>query len=335
MNQRTLHLLEKIQIQLATVLAGVAVYLAAWPAVRPWDVHGPVAFLANSEVFGAVAFALIVWLVAAATAPVTVRSRPEGTLVATLLACGALSIRSPQIRSLLWRQTGDIGGMYVLMMVETVLMAAVLVAAVAVVAMIRSLLATARPNWLWRDPLEHLGGEPASHDRSLPLVRRWLRETGMLLGLLPRASGLPVVDTEDGRPRRPESGAGTPARAAACMALALVTSLALLWVLMQSAERGQILFAILASFTLAALLAHQVLPSKHGMLVWILPFVVAAFLYAIAAGLSLGDGPLAWSAVPLRARALPIDWLTAGAGGAYLGYWLSARIHEMRFIEKH
>ena len=38
--------------------------------------------------------------------------------------------------------------------------------------------------------------------------------------------------------------------------------------------------------------------------------------------------------VPLYARALPLDWLTAGSAGALLGYWLSARVHELKLLEK-
>jgi hypothetical protein len=123
-------------------------------------------------------------------------------------------------------------------------------------------------------------------------------------------------------------------RGAACLAVGLGVALVMLWLLLRSPERGQILFALLVSFVLAALIAHQLLPSRHSMLMWTLPFVVAMFLYAMGAALDLGESPRAWAIVPLRARALPIDWMTAGCGGAFLGYWLSARIHEMRFIEK-
>ena len=335
MNQRTLHLLEKIQIQLATVIAGVAVYAAAWPLVRPWDVEGPVAFLPTGDAGGAVAFALIVWLVAGVTALATVRARPEGALVATLLACGAVSIRSPQICSLLWRRSDALGGMYAGMMVETLLLAVVLVGAVAVVALVRSLVATVRPGWLWRDPIERLDGGPAADDRPAGWSQRWGREMALLLGFRPRASGLPVETSQDGSAPRPAVGTEGVARAGGCLAVALAAALVLLWLLLRSSERGQILFAILVSFVLAALLAHQLMPSRHSMLMWVLPFAVAAFLYGAGAGMSLGDSPRAWTAVPLRARALPIDWLTAGCGGVFLGYWLSARIHEMRFIEKH
>lgn len=333
MNQRTLHLLEKLQIQLATIIAGVVVYVAAWPAVRPWDVEGPLAFIASGNALGMVWLALIVWVVAAIVAAVTFSARPEGTLVAVLLACGALSIRSAQVRSLLWRRSDQVAGTYAAMILETFLMAAVLVGAVAIVSLVRTAFAAARPRWLWQDPLQRLGVREGTEPRGHRAC--WLRETGLLLGILPRSSGLPVEQTgRDGR-FTPQKAALSLPRAAASLASAGAVALIMFWILLQSAERGQILFAVLTSVALGALVAHQMLPSSHSMLVWTIPFIVGIFVYGLCSGMSLGDSPRAWTAVPLRARVLPIDWLTAGGGGAFLGCWLSARIHEMRFIEKH
>ncbi|MFW6066524.1 MAG: hypothetical protein ACOC9S_06860, partial [Planctomycetota bacterium] len=164
---------------------------------------------------------------------------------------------------------------------------------------------------------------------------RWLRETGLLLGILPRKSGLPVEQTTATGRFAPPVATGTPARIGASLASSAAIAVVLFWLLLRSPERGQILFAVVTSAALGAFIAHQVLPSSHSMLVWTVPFLIAIFVYASCTGISLGDSTRAWTAVPLRARVLPIDWLTAGGGGAFLGYWLSARVHEMRFIEKH
>lgn len=335
MNQRTLHLLEKIQIQLATIVAGVAVYVCAWPLLKPWDVRGPVTFIAGGSAAGLAWFALIVWAVAAAVALATVRARPEGTLVAVLLACGAVSIRSGQIRPLLWRSGGEVGRLYAAMAIETLLLAIVLVVAVAIVAMVRSLVAAVRPGWLWRDPLERLGVRDIAEPQKRGLLDYWLRETGLLLGICARRSGLPVEQTDRSGRGASSPAMDSPLRTAACLAAAVAVAVVMFWLLLQSSERGQILFAVVAGVALAGLIAHQLLPSTHSMLIWTIPFVVAIFVYGTCTGITLGESTRAWTAVPLRARVLPIDWLTAGGGGAFLGYWLSARIHEMKLIEKH
>ena len=59
-----------------------------------------------------------------------------------------------------------------------------------------------------------------------------------------------------------------------------------------------------------------------------------SLLYTLAAA-AAGSQPDAWARVNDYSRALPVDWLTAGSGGAVLGYWISERLHEMKYIERH
>ena len=104
----------------------------------------------------------------------------------------------------------------------------------------------------------------------------------------------------------------------------------MLLVLMKSSNRGQILFALGASFLLGTMIAHQLFPATQSAVAWAGPVLGAVFLYALTCASSIGLGPQAWREVLINARALPVDWITFGAGGAVLGYWISARIHEMR-----
>jgi hypothetical protein len=120
---------------------------------------------------------------------------------------------------------------------------------------------------------------------------------------------------------------------ACCLGLGLVVAVVLLSLMMQSSDRGQILFALLAAFLVAAGIAHQVFPTPHSIVVWGMPILVAIGAYALAA-LSAGHPDGSWMDMPMYSKALPADWLTAGCGGAMIGFWISERIHELRHIER-
>ena len=141
-------------------------------------------------------------------------------------------------------------------------------------------------------------------------------------------------------PQGPQvAGRKTPAsktsgNVAPYMLLALVIAAALLLTLLRSADRGQVIFALLASFFLATLIAHQVFPNNRGALAWVLPVVLAVASYALGSASALGKPPQGWIEVSYYAQVLPIDWLTAGAGGAMAGYWVSLRIFEAQRIDR-
>ena len=117
--------------------------------------------------------------------------------------------------------------------------------------------------------------------------------------------------------------------------LVLGTAIAVVTILlsMRSSDRGQVLFSLLASFVLAVILSHQVFPGAYSIAAWLMPPVTAVMFYSLAAN-EITAGPQAWMAVPAYSRALPVDWLTAGCGGAVLGYWICRRLHETHHIER-
>ena len=101
--------------------------------------------------------------------------------------------------------------------------------------------------------------------------------------------------------------------------------------LMRSPDRGQIIFALLASFTVGSLLAHWAFPSRCAGLAWVVPIVVGIG-YCVFGAVRAVEGE--WMEVASQAQALPIDWITAGGGGAVLGYWISERVQEAGLIEE-
>jgi hypothetical protein len=114
----------------------------------------------------------------------------------------------------------------------------------------------------------------------------------------------------------------------------LAMTAALVIILLRTSDRGQIIFALLVSNFLAMLLAHQFFPSPYSIIAWMAPMLIGVLFYCLAAMSSIHYGVNAWTQVSPYAGALPIDWMTAGAGGGVLGHWISQRIHELRHFEK-
>ena len=327
MDHRRSQWLEKVHVQVVTVGALLAVYLLLAPHLRGWDPQAsPVAFLAEGAWARLAVFAAAVWLLAALMAVMTVGVRPEGALLATLIGAGGVSLGSPRIQALLWRRTGHWGGMYLQLAAEMLVLLVVLVGVVAIIATVRRLIGRVRPGWLWRDPLAGARDHGAA-DVKGPAP------AGAPAGLLAALAGLHRSAGEQPACLRAALG-----RAAVCGALGTALSAAAVLVLLRSPLRGQVLFAVFAGTTLAYFVAHQAFPSKLRIAAWGGPILLAVAFYALAAWASAGlgpePGPQTWTRLPLYGRPLPVDWLTAGCGGALLGTWFSARLHEMRHHEK-
>lgn len=115
-----------------------------------------------------------------------------------------------------------------------------------------------------------------------------------------------------------------------CLGTSAAVATALVPILLQSADRGQIVFGLLASFTVASLIGHWVFPARCGGAALVLPIVVG-ILYCILGAVSAVEGN--WMKVISPAQALPVDWISAGGGGAVLGFWISERLHEMHLLD--
>lgn len=338
MNHQKSHWLEKLQVQLAAGVALAAIYFLFWGAFRPEDPQLPITFLPTGSFGQGLAFAGFVVLLSGACALVTISSRPQGALLAALIGAGGVSLRSHQIRSLLWTSQSEFGNLYLKLMVEIVLLGAVLLVASVAVAFIRGIIGRIRPGWVWKDPLKNLTDEQRKKAGKALLDRARFYGidpasaiAAFLLNRFKRA--LTAAATRPEAQAAPGKTRDVIRRCLTFMLLGIGVGMALLLPFMQSADRGQILFALLASMTLAVLIAHQVFPTGCGTAAWGVPVALALLLYGLAAWIAGGAGDLGWADVPFYARALPIDWLTAGCGGAMLGFWISSRIHELRLLD--
>jgi hypothetical protein len=117
----------------------------------------------------------------------------------------------------------------------------------------------------------------------------------------------------------------------ACGGLTLLLGLLLMIGTLFSTDRGQIIFSLALSFFLAAGVASYFFPVRFSTPCWIAPV-----LLGIAAYLKLSSMPftgvLTWGGVDAWGHILPVDWISAGCGGAVGGYWLSCRLHDLKHL---
>jgi hypothetical protein len=212
------------------------------------------------------------------------------------------------MRTILWRFDDHFRPVYLSMLGETLLLLVLLAEAAAIIWLVRWAVRLFRPGWLWQD-------EP--HDPHARLLEQASAEWHQFAhGLAKGKHGWLILP--------------------ACMALELAIATVLLVALFKSPERGQVAFALGVSFLLAALVTHQLLPVRLALPFWLAPMLMALVVYLFASdSFPPGTGP-GWRQVELVARSLPIraalpmDWLSLGAGGAVAGYWISRRTHHAR-----
>jgi len=315
MEHHHFHWLEKLQVQIITILGLLAVYFLAWPMVRPADPLSPMTFLPLGGYGSAAGFAVVFCVLVAICAVATITVRPVGALLAATLAAGGVSLRSPQIRALLWARQGDMGNLYVQLMLEAAMLAMLAAAAALIVFLVRRTARAINSNWLWKDPMVEMPSADAPKAKP------------------PRPGRLAVLRTNGARGTgRREATPIVVWRCAACIVLATVIATVLLVAVMRSSDRGQIIFALVTSFTVGLFVAHQVFPQPYALVAWVLPMIISIAFYAVACmGMAAGPGG-DWAHVNMLFRALPVDWLTAGGGGALLGFWASQRVHEYRHV---
>lgn len=337
MIQRHGYWLEKAQVQVTAVAAGVAAYYVIWPLVSPTDPAGPLALIAEGSAAKAGLLAAAACGLAALCCLTTVSSRPAGTLVAVLIGLGGLSVRSGSMRALLWARQTDLAALYWQMALEVLVLAAILFVAGVVVRVLRKVTAGLAGKWSWTDVLAD-----TTEDRQRAYLRsmdsgKGDAQGGPLKGLVGGGFARIILErlalTDSRRAGRRMPGGDVLTRCGLCFLLCLVIAVSVVSILAQSAERGQLLFALLAGCFLGTLIGYQVFPTRLCFPAWCAPIAAALGFYVLAAVGAVRTGQSAWMLVEPCRQALPIDWMTAGVGGAMLGYWVSCRMHELKFLE--
>jgi len=309
MKPETQHLVEKIQVRLAAVIAAAVSWWAIWRLVGPADQEAAWVFFADGSLPRLAVLAGLVWALAAVCAVLTVSSRPEGAVLATLVGVAAMSVRSGPARNLLVTGAGpnperSINAIFALLTGEILVLAAVLAGAVAVIYVVRALVRPLAGQWFW--------STPAAADAP-----------GKGAGKGGKG------DSEQASPRR-----SALVGAAGFLAVELAVAVILLQVTFRSTDTGQIAFALAGSFFAASFAAHMAFPIRGSIPCWLGPVIVGALVLGLGAlGHFAGPGPL-WrrailvaSSVPLRAG-LPAQWIGLGCGGAIAGFWASCRFRE-------
>ena len=332
------HWLEKLQVEFAGGGALALTFFVIGPMRGWWDPQWPTTFISTGSFGGLLGFALLVWLLAAACAALTISSRPEGALFATLVGAAGISMHSAPIRALFWSHEASLAGVFVQLIGELFVLFVVVVGAMHIIHQVRALMARLCPNWMWKgritaesDDLQTTSGKPdAVRKRKYGTAKKlWL--DGGILGQILGPEGMPVISPG----QEAKSRKAALVCAISCLAATMLYGSIMLMLLMRSAHRGQIIFALFASFLLATLIAHQQFATRVSVVSWGSALLTGILFYMLAMASSGRVGPNVWIKVQLFARALPIDWMTAGGAGGVLGYWISERIHELRHIERH
>ena len=335
------HWLEKLQVEFAGGAALAMTFFIVGPMRGWWDPQWPTTFISTGSIGGLLQFMLLVWLLAAACAALTISARPEGALFATLVGAMGISMHSAPIRALFWSHEASLAGVFAQLIGELFVLFVVVVATVHIICQVRALMARLCPDWMWKgrilgssDDTQATSGKPAREQHPLA-SSSWI--TWFFAPI--RVSFLDQMRMSDMSVISPGQQARDGKAALRCMVCCLAATVLyssiMLMLLMRSTHRGQIIFALFASFLLATLIAHQQFATRFSVVSWASALFTGVLFYMLAIASSGRMGPNVWIKVQLFARALPIDWMTAGGAGGVLGYWISERIHELRHIENH
>lgn len=311
MSHQRWHTWEKVQVEIGMVIGLVVMYLLAGSVLRTWDPDQAVIFLPKMEWARLAVFVAVVWGLAALCALLTTSARPEGALLATLVGTGGVSLRSESLTGLLRTHATDLPRLLVPLAAELALMAPVIIVAWLIIRLVRRVVVHIQPGWVRPDDI-HISG-PVGLARSV-------RAKGQAGSGSPgqRADRLPLAD------RLITFGAA--------FGLTLLVGLFLVIVLMYTAERGQILFALAASFFIASVASSYFFPAGTSAACWPAPIVLGVIFYLKACWVP--SSYEAWTQLSEWAHALPVDWLSAGCGGAVGGYWLACRLRDVAQMPK-
>ena len=91
-------------------------------------------------------------------------------MLATALGAGGISLRSEQMRSLLWSRADGLGVLFRQFILEVLVMAVVAALVMVIVLAVRRLIGAINSRWVWKDPLS---GLTPPEDGSRRQVLRW------------------------------------------------------------------------------------------------------------------------------------------------------------------
>ncbi|MCP4378861.1 MAG: hypothetical protein GY794_22135 [bacterium] len=342
MKHKRHHWLEKIQVQFAGAVALAVTFFIIEPMHGRWDPQWPATFVSTGSFGGLLSFAVLVWVLAAFCAVLTISSRPEGALFATLVGAAGISMHSPPIRALFWDRQDSMEGVFLQLIAELFALFVIVVVAIHVVYRVRALACKLCPGWMWKGRITEETFSSNGVDAKTPEGKKQTHSLSWIVWFLSpiRVSFLDQMRISNELSIvSPRQQAKSRKAALTCMfyclAATMLYSSIMLMLLMQSTQRGQIIFALFASFLLATLIAHQQFATQFSVVSWASALLTGILFYTLAIASSGHSGPNVWIKVRLFARALPIDWMSAGGAGGVLGYWISERIHELRHIDNH
>lgn|GEM_PF-3863622 len=290
----------------AITLGGLLFYYVGWLFAVPPAAYGGVSLTAWSVSGGLTAAAALFGLLVAALLLSMLIAHPDAPYVGpycAFLGLAGLAIHGGDISALtrLGQTQNTLGTIYQRLAIECVQWAIILFL-VEIIA--RGLYARFFSNIRW---LERLGAD----EHKLKVFK----------GRLPMYRQTPAHVEAPGS-TRPHLAEQFFAFGIACVAAFVA-----LHVTMQSQTKGQVLFACLASFFIAGLAARYFAPHADTWPVIFSVPAVAAFGYLSArSGTNTGELVFPGHAYSTLARALPIDYLSAGVPGAILGYALAMKL---------
>jgi hypothetical protein len=321
-------LLEKLQVLVSAAALAALTYAVLWPFFAPADPEAPMVLLPEGRVFALAMLIVAMLIFAAVAAATTTLSRPGGAMLAALVGLGALSFRSETMRTLLWSYAGNDGTLYLGLLLELLLMAAGLIVAEFLAGLVSGRL-NRIPRWPRRiEPLAMLDDDQLRRLDEAEVDTSDLEDADTVT---PPSLLHALLAMRKVRGQGKSSDATNSGKALGGAALGTVLGLALVSILLQSHMRGQVIFALGAAFLLAGMVLRQLAGGRWVGLASLMPIIAGPVFYAVGM-LNAGRGVnlITW---PEPMRVLPIDWLTAGCGGALLGFWMAGRMKEHHIFE--
>jgi len=335
MTYQQVHFFEKIEFQFTAIAGAAVVYWFVWPLLIPGDPEWPICFVACGAYTHMWMLAGLACVLGLACGVGTITARPQTAAMALALGLGGLSLRSPRIRPLLWASQDSMPAMYWRMALEVLVLLAMVIIAAAMAGIGRRMTAWLAGGLIWQDPLAALDNEQqqarsrrqAEPDdgKSSP------RSTSTILTLLGWPFG---ITSSPGEKSKTSPGRDTTVRGVLGFMISVTASAIVVFLLLRSPERGQIIFALFAGCFLGVFISQRIVPTRANVTAWATPVVLGVLLYVLEAISSVSTGRGTWMDVPSYARILPIDWMTAGLGGAMFGHWEDLRMREARRIEE-